>query len=109
VASGPVERTADGVRVQIRLTPKAARSGVQGRAAEADGRVVVKVRVTAPPEGGKANAALVRLLARDWGIAKSAVAIAAGATDRRKTLAVSGDPDALGPALEAWAAALPEA
>lgn len=80
----------------MRLTPKASRNAIQGIAAEADGGRVLKVAVTAVPENGKANQALVKLLAKAWKLPKSAVSITAGATDRRKTLLIEdGDPAAL--------------
>lgn len=79
----------------VRLTPKASRNAVQGIAEDADGAAVLKVQVTAVPEDGKANAALIKLLSKDWKLPKGAFAITAGATDRRKTLLVSGDPEAL--------------
>ena len=46
--------------------------------------------MTAVPEGGKANAAVIKLLARAWGVPKSAVSVVAGTTDRRKVLHVAG-------------------
>ena len=67
---------------------------------------VVAQRVTEPPEDGKANAALIKLLAKAWKLPKSAVSLVAGHTDRRKTLAVAGGPAALRPALERWLAGL---
>ncbi len=93
---------ADGLRVAVRLTPKAARERIDGVAAEAGGGCVLKVAVTAVPEDGKANAALVKLLSKQWKVPKSAIAITAGATDRRKTLLVSGDGEALRHRLEQW-------
>jgi len=98
-----------GVRVAVRVAPRASRTAVSGLAAEADGGTAVKAAVTAAPEGGRANAALIKLLAAEWGVPKSAVTVTAGAGDRRKTLHVAGDPEALLPALEAWAAGLPGA
>ncbi|EKV30345.1 hypothetical protein C882_4304 [Caenispirillum salinarum AK4] len=92
----PLEPCARGVRLFVRLTPKASRNALQGLAADADGGRVLKVAVTAVPENGKANQALVKLLAKVWKLPKSAVSITAGATDRRKTLLIeSDDPQAL--------------
>lgn len=71
-----------------------------------DGATVLKVRVTEPPEGGKANAALIKLLAKAWKLPKSSLSLVAGHTDRRKTLAVAGDPAALRRELEGWLARL---
>jgi len=67
---------------------------VQPRASRAkggplhDGRL--KVAVTSPPVDGEANAAVVELIAKTLGVAKSAVRVVAGASSRRKTLEVAG-------------------
>ncbi len=92
--------------VDLRLQPGASRARVDGLAVLDDGATVLKVRVTAPPEGGKANAALIKLLAKAWKLPKSALSLVAGQTDRRKTLAVAGDPAALRRDLERWLAGL---
>ena len=57
----------------------------------ANGERYVKVRVRAVPEGGKANAALIELLADELDVPKSLVRIAAGQTARLKTVEVLGD------------------
>ena len=98
----PFKTVADGVRVSIRLTPKASRTRVDGPVAEADGTVALKASVTAAPEGGKANTALIKLLAKEWRVAKTRISVAVGATDRRKILHLQGDPNALLPRLESW-------
>lgn len=93
-----------GVRVAVRLTPKASRDRVDGPAPEADGGVVLKASVTAVPEDGKANAALIKLLSKEWRVPKSAIDVVQGATDRRKVLFLSGDPDDLVGRLDQWMA-----
>jgi uncharacterized protein (TIGR00251 family) len=95
-----------GVRVFVRLQPKARRERIEGVVTEADGRVAVKVAVTAPPEDGKANAALVALLGKSWRLPKSAIEIVGGATERRKTLLLRGDPASLRATLSAHLASL---
>ena len=105
-ATSPIEPVAEGVRVALKVTPKAARAGVTGVETDAAGRAVLKVRVTAPAEGGKANAALVKLLAKAWKLPKGALKVVAGGKDRRKTLLVEGDPAELAPRLTAWLRAL---
>ena len=85
----------NGVRLRVRLSPKASHSRILGVAAEADGGSALKVAVTAAPENGKANAALIRLLAKEWKLAKTTITLIAGATDRRKSLLINGDPAAL--------------
>lgn len=97
----PFAASAEGVRVAVRLTPRAGRTRVEGVAEDAGG-TVVKVAVTEPPEKGRANAALIAALAEEWRLPKSAFTIAAGARARRKTVLVAGDPSALLKRLEGW-------
>lgn len=108
-AGGPFSATAAGVRVALRLQPGARRAGIDGLVRLADGRVALKARVGEPPEGGKANAALIKLLAKAWHLPKGAISIVAGRSDRVKTLEVTGDPGELTARLAAWLAALPAA
>lgn len=93
---------ADGVRVRVRVAPKAARTGVQGTCREPDGGIALKVSLAAPAEGGKANAELVRMLARQWRVPQSRIAIARSPHARRKTLRIAGDPDELLGRLARW-------
>lgn len=90
-----------GVRFAVRLTPRGGRDRIEGWAAASDGRRHLKARVSAPPEDGKANSALIALLAKTLGVAKSAVAIAGGETARLKQVDVAGAPDYLRARLEA--------
>lgn len=91
-----------GVRVHLRVQPKASRNRIDGLAARPEGGAVLRLRVTAPPEAGKANAAVIKLLAKAWGVPKSGLEIASGAADRNKTLLIHGDPATLVPRLRAW-------
>jgi uncharacterized protein (TIGR00251 family) len=103
---GPFREGKDCLLVDLRLQPGASRAKVDGVVVLDDGAAVLKLRVTEPPEGGKANAALIKLLAKAWKMPKSALSLVAGHTDRRKTLAVEGDPAALRRDLERWLASL---
>jgi uncharacterized protein len=87
VDAGPATATKDGVRLTVRVAPKASRSRVVG---VADG--VLKVAVAAPPEDGKANAALIETIAEAFGVPRRDVVLAAGAASRRKLVDVAGDP-----------------
>lgn len=91
-----------GLRLAVRLQPGAGRSGLGGPVALADGGVALKAWVTAPPEGGKANAALIALLAKTWRLPKGAFEIVSGHNGRNKTLLVAGDPAGLEARLQAW-------
>jgi uncharacterized protein len=53
------------------------------------------VRLTAPPVEGAANAAMIALAAKAFGVSRRAVTLLAGETARHKRLAVAGDADAL--------------
>jgi len=52
---------------------------------------VLRVRVKAVPDKGKANAAVIALVAKALGVPRSRISVAAGETARLKTLAVEGD------------------
>ena len=78
--SGPDEAT-----LTVWVQPGASQNRIAGMM---DG--VVKIAVTAPPEKGKANKALEKLLAVEWGLPKGAVAVVKGGASRRKTLRLQG-------------------
>jgi len=78
--------------LRLRVTPNAARDAVGGawRGPEGEARLVVKV--TAPPEGGRANAAVLKLLSKALGAPTSALALTYGEKGRNKTVAVADPP-----------------
>ncbi|MDK1377214.1 DUF167 family protein, partial [Sinorhizobium sp. 6-70] len=57
------------------------------------GEEYLKVRVRAVPEKGKANQALIALLAKQFGIAKNRIALVSGDTQRKKILRIEADPE----------------
>jgi len=73
------------VRLRLRVSPGARRSHVAGRLGEA-----WKVRVTAPPERGKANEEVVALLADTLGVPRGEITIVAGRSGRDKLVEVAG-------------------
>jgi len=102
MAETPFSETADGARIAVRLTPKSSENAIRGVARDADGSVHLKAAVTAAPEGGKANVALLKLLAKTWKLPKTSLSIASGPTSRRKVVLISGEPDALLARLKKW-------
>jgi uncharacterized protein (TIGR00251 family) len=72
-------------RLRLHVVPGASRAGVVGR--YGDGW---KVRVTAAPERGKANEAVVRLVAATLGLPRAAVTIVSGHAASEKTVEVAG-------------------
>ena len=76
---------AEGTTLAVRAQPGARKNAVLGEQAGA-----LKVAVTAPPEDGRANVALVEVL-RDWlGLKRSQIELASGATNRNKVFLIRG-------------------
>jgi uncharacterized protein len=75
----------------IRVTPRSSKPGVGGWRAGADGREVLEVRVAEAPSDGAANAAVIKLLARAFGISRSELSIISGAASRHKRVAIPFD------------------
>jgi uncharacterized protein (TIGR00251 family) len=71
--------------LRILVQPRASRSEIVGPHGDA-----LKVRLAAPPVDGAANEELVRLLAREYKVPKSAIEIVAGLSSRRKTIRIRG-------------------
>ena len=88
----PFVQASGGLKVRLKVTPKAHANRI---GAISDDGSFLKVAVTAAPEGGKANAKVIGLLAQAWGLPKSRLAVTAGAASRLKTVFIEGD----GPAL----------
>jgi hypothetical protein len=97
----PYAATPEGLRLVLRLTPRASRNAVEGVTVEPDGRAVLRVRLRAPPVDGAANAALVAWLASALDIRKSDIRLAAGETSRVKRIDLAGDSVLLAARLEA--------
>ena len=100
--ASPFRVVAGGVRVALKVTPKASADRMRGVAIDQSGVALLQVSVTAVPEDGRANKAVTALLAKRWRLPKSAIEVIQGATDRRKVLMLrSDDPAALAARLEA--------
>lgn len=69
----------------MHVVPRAATSALAGRHGDA-----LKIRIAAPPQDGAANDELVRFLSSRLNVPRSAIAITAGASGRRKTVSIAG-------------------
>jgi uncharacterized protein (TIGR00251 family) len=97
--------TGSGVRLRVRVTPRAGRDRVVGVIDLPDG-AAVKIAVSAPAQDGKANAAVCKLLAKFLRTAKSNIAIVSGASARVKRVEIAGDGAVLAAVLDAWHAGI---
>ncbi len=84
----------EGTLLEVRVVPGAKRSGITGTD---DGRL--RVRVQAPPVEGKANLALLNLLARELGMKKNRLKLVSGGRSRNKTVLLKGVKPALARAM----------
>jgi len=93
-----LRRTNSGVMLTVRLTPKSARDEIVGFETFGE-EAVLKARVRALPEDGRANVALEKLIARWLKVPASSVSIAQGGRSRLKQVKIDGDPDDLAAAI----------
>ena len=93
-----------GVRLAIRVTPRANRHALHGVTHDAEGRPCLAVRRAAPPVEGAANKALIRFLADSLALRTSDIHIRTGETARVKTVFIAGDGPALLARLADWVA-----
>lgn len=72
------------------MTPNASHNKIEGIVLRDNDLAVLRVRVTAVPDKGKANKALIALLAKQFSIPKSSISVTSGHTSRQKTLSITG-------------------
>ena len=75
----------------VHLTPKASANKIEGWALNAEGQKVLRVRVTAVPENGKANEALIKLLSKTFHLSQSKIVLIRGEISRIKHFNVDAD------------------
>lgn len=80
-----LEETSDGVLLPVQAQPKARKNAIVGTH---DGRL--KIAVTQPPEKGKANAALMKLLATSLKLRRSQIELISGVTSSKKMFRITG-------------------
>lgn len=80
------------MKIQLKVIPKSSRDRVVGWVGDR-----LKVQVTAAPERGRANDAVIDVLAATLGLSRSQVRIVAGETSPLKTVEIDGDLSGLPP------------
>jgi uncharacterized protein len=81
----PVHQTAAGVTFAVKIHPRAKKNAISGEFDDA-----LKLSLTAPPVGGRANQACIEFFANLLKVSRSSVTIASGQTGRRKVIQVAG-------------------
>ena len=99
----PWQASSDHLRLSVRLTTNGGRDAIDGVETGSEGECYLKARVSVAPEKGKANKALIALIAKSIGIPKSALSLVSGDTARKKILRIEGDPEDLMKRLDAIA------
>ena len=89
-ASLPWRVAGDDLILALRLTPRSSKDALQGVDKLSDGRSVWKARVRAVPEDGKANEALLKLIAKALDLPRQSVSLESGATSRIKQVRLQG-------------------
>ena len=79
--------------MRVSVSPNAGENKISGTRENASGSLQLAVRVTAAPDKGKANAAVIKLLSKVLGQPKSAFTIVSGETARQKTIEIAAQPD----------------
>jgi uncharacterized protein (TIGR00251 family) len=83
--SSPLQVTESGVLLRIRVQPRASADRLEGLQGDQ-----LRIRLTAPPVGGAANAACIAFLAKQLGVSRSRVQLAAGEKSRDKLVHIAG-------------------
>lgn len=93
-----------GVRFQVRVAPRAAHDRIENWRLDCKGQRELTLRVRAVAEDGKANDAVIALLAQELGVPKNKVSIVRGQSARTKMISISGDAPLLKARLQALGA-----
>lgn len=80
-----IRKSKDGVLIDVMIQPRSSHDETVGLHGDA-----IKIKLTAPPVEGKANAALIAFLAKKLGVPKSSISIVRGKSARRKTIELYG-------------------
>jgi len=79
----PIEEREGGVCLNVRASPGSSRDRIVGMLGDA-----LKVAVCAPPERGKANHSIIRLLAKELGLPARTITLLSGSTSKNKRFAI---------------------
>ncbi len=83
------------MKLLIHLTPNASHNKIEGWEIDEKGEKRLRIKVTAVPEDGKANDALIKLLSKTFSVPKSKITIVRGAKARLKEVEIEGGQESL--------------
>jgi len=89
--TSPLRPGKGGLLLSVRATPKSSRDEVTGLYRDPNGAVSLAVKVTAAPDKGRANRAVIETVAAWAGVPKSRLSLASGETERHKVLLLEGE------------------
>ena len=90
------------MKLIVRLTPKASYNKIEGWMKDKNGQKILQVKVRENPEKGRANEALIKLLAKALHIPQCQISLVRGATGRIKQLEINGEKEELCKTLECF-------
>lgn len=79
------------MKLIVHLTPKASQNKIEGWAEDEKGQKILRIKVTALPEDGKANEALIKLLSKTFHIPQSRISLIRGGASRIKQIQIDGE------------------
>jgi len=86
VVEGPVRASKNGVLLNLKVSPRARSTSLEGM----HGDDALRLRVAAPPTDGRANAEIEKFLAEIFGVSASSIEVVRGASGRDKTVLLRG-------------------
>jgi hypothetical protein len=81
----PYSKARDGIIIEVKVDPRSSRNEIVGAVDK-----IIRIKLTAPPVGGAANALLIELLAEKFSIRKSDIIIMKGESSRHKLIKLRG-------------------
>lgn len=76
------------MKLIVKVTPKSSKDEVVGEEVDLFGNKILRIKTTKAPENGEANKAVIKILSKHFGVAKSGVNIVSGASSRTKMVEI---------------------
>ena len=81
----------NGLTFAIKVSPKAKKNCIGDVVLDQNNQPILKIYITAPPEDGKANKAIINLLSKAWNLKKNQIKIVLGTNQRNKVVNIEGN------------------